>query len=340
MIRYILTCLILILSASIAFAQSDRNINIFIDKSFELIESNAINTDDLENIKDWLYTKSESAVSLDEIAPLYKEVFKRLNDHHGNLQYKGKSYGWNKPLNSENPYVKSRLKSEKIVVSDVLNGSYGYIRIPGNTDYAFKKVDSIASDIVSHVNSISSSRIKGWIVDLRWNTGGNMYPIILGLKDFIGDNIIFGGFQNHKGESTGKWEVANGSMLIDGVELPHIPSINKPKLQETPLVILTSTYTASAGEMTAISLIGRSKTWVVGEATADYTTAVQGFKINTYTDINLSTDNVVDRNRKVYKSSIVPDIEVIGGDDLDDMLNDKKISRALTILDEQSIPLQ
>lgn len=331
--KYILLGSILI--SHLSFSQTNDSIRTFIEKSFDLIESNSINTQNIDSIKSWLYTESQKFTSMDDIAPLYEEVFKRLNDHHGNLKYKGKTYGWHVPLKIENTYIKSRLKNEKSVVSTVLNGEFGYIRIPGNNDFAFKKVDSIASDIVAHINMVNSAEIKGWIIDLRLNTGGNMYPILLGLKDFIGDEVVFGGFRNSKDESSGKWEITDSKMLIDGIELTQKSHVDRPIPITTPLVILTSACTASAGELTAISLIGRPYTTIIGEPTANYTTAVQGFKINEYAGINLSTDYVADRNNKVYKSSIVPDLEVIGGDDLGDMLKDEKINRALEFLRRQ-----
>lgn len=121
-------------------------------------------------------------------------------------------------------------------------------------------------------------------------------------------------------------------MLIDGIELVRKTQLKIPIKQDIPIVILTSCYTASAGEMTAISLIGRKNTFVVGEPTADYTTAVQGFKINKDAMLNLSTDYVVDRNSKVYTNNVHPDTEVVQGDNLEDLLKDKKILEALRML--------
>jgi len=331
--KYILLGFIFI--SHLSFSQTNDSIRTFIDKSFDFIETNSINTANIGSIKSWLYAESEKLTSTDSLAPLYEEVFKRLNDYHGNLKYKGKTYGWQAPLNIENTYVKNRLKNAKSVVSTVLNGEFGYIRIPGNNDFAFKKVDSIASDIVAHINKVNATEIKGWIIDLRFNTGGNMYPILLGLKDFIGDDLVFGGFRNSKDEPSGKWEIIDSRMLIDGMQLTPTCSVASTIPVTVPLVILTSAYTASAGEMAAIALMGRPNTTVIGEKTANYTTAVQGFKINAYAGINLSTDYVVDRNNKVYKSSIVPDVEVIGGDDLENMLKDDKINKALELFRRQ-----
>ncbi len=334
MVKFFFVSFFLLFYSS-SFAQSFKSDSIrsFVDKSIELIRSNAVDTSNIKSIQNTLYNKAKDLKTVSEAAPLYTEVFKLLKDHHGGLKYKGKTYGWNQPSSSSNIYLKSKLNSEKAVVSQIINRTTGYIRIPGNNDFAFKKVDSIANDIVSHINEVNSEKIKAWIIDLRINTGGNMYPVLLGLSDFIGNNnIVFGGFRNAKGESSGKWEIKDGKMLIDGIELLRQTHLKNPIRKDIPIVILTSCYTASAGEMTALSLIGRQNTYIIGEPTAAFTTAVQGFKINNVAGLNLSTDYVVDRNSKIYKSNITPDYEVLLGDNFEDLQKDQKIKIALEVL--------
>jgi len=329
---FLLACFFLVTSFLRSQQFKNDSVKSFIDKSVDLIKSNSIHTENLSLIKNELYTKAKDFNSLDQIPSLYNEVFKKLEDHHGSLKYKGKTYGWNKALSSNNAYLKERIKTEKKVVSSVIDNKYGYIRIPENNDFAFKKVDSLANDIVDHINLVNSDKIEGWIIDLRLNTGGNMYPILLGLKEFIGNNLVFGGFRNAQDQSTGKWEIKDGKMVIDGVELERKSALNRPFNKNVPIIILTSCYTASAGEMTAISFIGRPNTWIVGEPTANYTTAVQGFKINNIAGINLSTDYVVDRNLKVYNRNIIPNFEVLSNDNLEDLKKDGKIIKALALL--------
>jgi len=334
MYKYSFLYLSLFISVSF-FSQNFKNdsVKLFVDQSIDLIQNNAVDTSKIESIKRGLYTKGQNLDQVSELPSLYTEVFELLGDHHGGLKYKGRTHGWNKAQGANNAYLKARLKSETMVKSQVLGKNTGYIRIPGNSDFSFKKVDSIANDISTHINEINSAKIKAWIIDLRMNTGGNMYPILLGLKEFIGsDNVVFGGFRNSKGESSGQWEIQDGKMLIDGIELVRQVSLTMPIKKDIPIVVLTSCYTASAGEMTAISLIGSKNTLIVGEPTADYTTAVQGFSINADAGLNLSTDYVVDRSSKVYKSHIQPDIEVIGGDNLEDLMMDKKVRKALEVL--------
>lgn len=334
MFKYSLLLVSLLISVQSSSQQfKNDSVKIFVDKSLDLMRSNAVNISKIDLITKELYSKAQNLDQVSEAAPLYPKVFELLADYHGNLKYKGKTYGWSKPGGSGNAYLKGMLKNEKSVISQVIHKNIGYIRIPGNDDFAFKKVDSIANDITDHINRINSGKMEGWIIDLRVNTGGNMYPILLGLKEFIAtENIVFGGFRNSKGESSGQWEIKDGKLLIDGIELIRTVKLNKPIQKDTPIIILTSTYTASAGEMTAIAMIGRRNTHVVGEPTANHTTAVQGFRINAHAGLNLSTDYVVDRNLKVYKKNINPDVEVLKGDNLEDLNKDKKVIKALEIL--------
>lgn len=331
--RYIVAVLFSFVLPQLSKAQTFKNdsIKLFLDSAMALIKANSINAGNLVSIKNVLYERSKDLTSMDEVAPLFEDVFKGLDDYHGSLKYKGKTYGWTKESSYVNPYLKAKLKTETKVSSQLINGNYGYIRIPGNNDFGFKKVDSLANDIVSNINIIDNKSIKGWIIDLRVNTGGNMYPILLALKEFIGNNVIFGGFRNAQNESSGNWEIKDHHLLIDGTPLERKSSLTYPNKERIPIVMLTSGYTASAGEMTAISFIGRPDVYVVGEPTANYTTAVQGFEIGKSAAINLSTDYVIDRNHKVYKSSIVPDFEILRGDDFEHISKDAKIRKALQL---------
>ena len=334
MIRFSLVHILVFFYIS-SFAQTFKNDSIksFVDTSISLIRSNAIDTSNINLIESLLYNKAKDLDAVSDLAPLYTGVFELLKDHHGSLKYKARTYGWDRPERPENAYLKEKLKTEKAVVSQIIDHTIAYLRIPGNNDFAFKKVDSIANDLTYHINKLSTAKIKAWIIDLRINTGGNMYPIFLGLQEFIGDqNIIFGGFRNAQGLSSGQWEIRDGHMRIDGIELLRQAQLKNPIKKDIPIVILTSCYTASAGEMTAISLIGRKNTYIFGEPTADYTTAVQGFTINKDAGINLSTDYVVDRNSKIYTGNILPDVEVLQGDNFENLKKDKKIIKALQLL--------
>lgn len=68
-----------------------------------------------------MYDKAKVLTSISDLVPIYSEVFELLNDHHGGLKYRSKTYGWNKPLGSDNVYLKGKLKTEKGIVSQVID---------------------------------------------------------------------------------------------------------------------------------------------------------------------------------------------------------------------------
>ncbi len=149
----------LMLFSQLSFAQTNDSIRIFIDRSFDLIKEHSISVRNIDSIKSWLCTESEKLASLDEVAPLYEHVFRGLDDSHGNLTYKGKTYGWRVPLNRENAYIKTRLKNEKSVVSAELQDRFGYIRIPGNNDLPLRK-STVLLLILSHTSIRSILKIS------------------------------------------------------------------------------------------------------------------------------------------------------------------------------------
>ncbi|MGJ1414146.1 hypothetical protein AACH28_05040 [Sphingobacterium thalpophilum] len=129
--------LILLFSSRYAFSQTFKNDSVksFVDKSIELISANSIHKENLEVIKRELYNKAQNLNAIDEAATLYEAVFRQLNDYHGGLKYKGKTYGWNNPNVMTNVYLKNRLNTEKSTFSEVIDHKVGYLRIVGNSDF-------------------------------------------------------------------------------------------------------------------------------------------------------------------------------------------------------------
>ena len=62
----------------------------------------------------------------------------------------------------------------------LLEGNIGYLNIPGFLSTDQKVIDSFANQIHNAIRELDNkANITGWIVDLRNNTGGNMWPMVL-----------------------------------------------------------------------------------------------------------------------------------------------------------------
>lgn len=306
----------------------------YLDKSLLIIEANALNSKkvDWKQLRENVYSKASGAKRYEDVLSIYPYIFEQIDDHHGSLKYKDKTYSWNKRNEIKvNNTIKAATKQYSSVRSEKIGREVGYILIPGNNDFRGQHMDSISRDIKNAIAKINDKHIKGWIIDLRINTGGNMYPMIAGLTEFIGEGRV-GGFITPGNQADGDWIIKDGAFYVDSVKVTPVKYEGYPIKKEVPIAVLISGNTASSGEMTAITTIGRHKSILIGEPTAGYTTTNLGFKLNEYSGLNLAVDYATDRNGKVYPKNITPEILIIEGDNFEDLGKDQKVRKAISWL--------
>ena len=190
-------------------------------------------------------------------------------------------------------------------IGHLIDDSYGYLKIEGfEGDEALQK--KLATDIQDVIASLDQGHLKGWIVDLRLNGGGNMHPMIAGLGPLLGNGDL-GSFLGPN--ENPKWSYRDGSEIV-GKETQVTIKPYLLKNTNLPIAILISPMTASSGEATAISFIGAPHTTVIGTPSAGLTT---GNTMETLSDgaaINLCECVEADRTGKKYGGSITPKLIV------------------------------
>ncbi|WP_316804369.1 S41 family peptidase [Pedobacter nototheniae] len=330
--KYLLMLLLLLssfnLMAQEPMADSVKN---FLDSSLNIIQKHALNSKKVnwEILRSQIYHKASGAKTYEDILPLYRYIFEQIDDHHGSLKFKGKTYGWNgKTPIIASEAIKKASKQYKEVRSEKIGSAIGYLLVPGNSDFRGQLMDSISKSIKNAIAKVNDKNIKGWIIDLRVNDGGNMYPMIAGLTDFIGEGKV-GGFINADNVPQGTWIIKDGTFYVDSIKVTNVKYEGYPLKKDIPIAVLIAGYTASSGEMTAISTIGRKKSILIGENSAGYTTTNLGFEINKDAGLNLAVDYPVDRNGEIYPVNLKPAILVEGGDNFEKLTEDKKITEAI-----------
>ncbi len=301
----------------------------FLDKSLDIVQANAINRDSINwpELRNRIYQKATGAKSIDDILPIYPYLFEQIGDHHGALKFKGKSYNWKHSAAYSNHTVIAAVKIYDTVIVKRLSGNIGYILLPGNDDFSSRRINSDAQKIRDAIAVIDDKNIKGWIVDLRINTGGNMYQMLAGLGNLLGDGKI-GGFINQHQQEDGVWSIRNGNIFIDSSQVSSIANVKRGKSKLLPIAVLISGQTASSGEVVAISTIGRKAAILIGENSAGYTTGNQGFLINKDAGLNLAVSFEADRLGHIYKNDVSPVIAIQGGDDFENPDADRKVIAA------------
>ncbi|MFC0610168.1 S41 family peptidase [Rufibacter quisquiliarum] len=177
-----------------------------------------------------------------------------------------------------------------------------------------------ANTIRSIIEKIDTENtVTGWIVDLRHNGGGNMWPMIAGLNALVEDGTA-GYFV--QGKLKIPWLNENGK--INGKQKPV--NTYKIKNKKVKIAILFDGKTGSSGEMTVVSFLRLPNVKSFGQKSAGYTTANYNFPLSNGGQLLLARTYVMDRTGKSYKGEITPDLAV---SDLSNTKNDNVIKTAI-----------
>lgn len=190
----------------------------------------------------------------------------------------------------------------------VVHGKYGYVEVPG-----FSGTQEMATDYATSLQKIlrkldASSNLRGWLIDIRANTGGNMWPMIAGLGPFFPDGEV-GAFQYSSGSQP--WFYGSGDALIGRQVLAHSNLAYELRHKTLPIVVLTEKYTASSGEAVLIAFKGMQNVKFVGAPSYGVPTANNPFPLEDGAILNLCVAVDADRTGKSYDSRIAPDVEAV-----------------------------
>ena len=185
-----------------------------------------------------------------------------------------------------------------------MDNGIGYLRIVGIGPGDVKE----QSDFIRQgLTDLKSKAVDKWIVDLRFNGGGNMGPMISGLAPLIGEGFVAGAI--NKDNEIRDFTIENGQFFNYGrlvCEMDNLPEI---KTNEK-VAVLVSRYTISSGELVAIAFKGRDNTTFIGEETAGYTTGNGYDKINDELVLIISQDVFIDRNKNKYDVKVGVDEKI------------------------------
>lgn len=189
-----------------------------------------------------------------------------------------------------------------------MKGDIAYIFMPTFSG-GFSARDTAFADALQRIIAkLDDQGPRGWILDLRENGGGDMWPMMAGIGSLLGEGEN-GRFLTHGQTST--WWYRDGTAGYDTWSRAAITG--KPHTLRVPapaVAVLTSGKTASSGEAIVVAFKGRPSTRFFGQPTYGQSTANQGYPLSDRATIYLTTGTYVDRTGRVYGKSIAPD-EVI-----------------------------
>ena len=173
-----------------------------------------------------------------------------------------------------------------------------------------------AVELQRRVRDADSSPRCGWIVDLRNNSGGNMWPMLLGVEPLLripGAGIQVVGMLRGVGPNV-PWESHDGTLMVKGRPMLGFGQAGY-RLREpgVPVAVLLGERTASSGEATALAFRGRPDSRSFGAPTAGFATSNSSIRLPDGTLFLLTDTLMADRNGVGDGGPIVPD-QVTEGD--------------------------
>jgi carboxyl-terminal processing protease len=163
--------------------------------------------------------------------------------------------------------------------------------------------DAYATTVADGIDHAAAGTC-GWIVDLRGNVGGNMYPMLSGVASLIPDGPALSFRDRHGGDAVVSVR-PNGAALGESV---FVDVGDRAKLTGVPLAVLQDDRTASSGEAVLASFRGLDGVRTFGVPSAGYSSANVSATLYDGATLVLTESAYVDRTGRNYdEQSIDPD---------------------------------
>jgi carboxyl-terminal processing protease len=179
----------------------------------------------------------------------------------------------------------------------------GYLELPHfeASEQAAKHYVMLAQNAIRTADQVGTC---GWIVDLRNNDGGNMWPMLAGVGPILGEGVA-GSFVEPDGIKQA-WGYFNGQAQLAGSTIIGAESPYHLKHSLPPVAVLTGPVTASSGEAITVAFRGRPQTRSFGEPTDGVPTANDTFPLSDGALLVLTVAVDADRTGQTYDSAIAP----------------------------------
>ena len=232
------------------------------------------------------------ATTAAETYPAIRELLARLGDHHSFMMPARQSAQWVGGTLAKNPLPTVRS----------LGGGTGYVSVPGYLGGDSAGYREYTRGAHALLESVARSANCGWILDLRQDDGGNMWPMLAGLKPFLGAVPV--GNTARPGESGSPW--------IAGTLVNVEPPASLAPLESATVAVLIGPRTASSGEAVAVAFHGRPRTRLFGQPSAGLANSNSTLRLPGGAIMYVMSAIDVDRNGQRFGEKVMPD-ETING---------------------------
>jgi hypothetical protein len=312
----------------------------YLDTAVNIIRQNALYKDSV----DWQYVEkclpifSEGAQTTTDCYSTIRFVLEQLGDKHSSLTEPEAQQAWLQEKTEEElfkiPFAEGQILDKNIGYIQMKRFSTGNLKeqitFADSLHRLIKKLDK--AEILSDNGVKTKSGLRGWIVDLRENTGGNCWPMLAGIGPILGEGTAgyFASPDPHKKEFNYEmWGYEHGFSISEkGVKMVELTQPYKVR-KDLPIAVLIGEKTGSSGEVIVTSFKNHPRARLFGEPTGGYSTANWIYTLSDNATIELTFSVYADRKKVHYGKKIDPDVIVKNTTTNPDLTNDDVIKEAI-----------
>ncbi|MEK4425702.1 S41 family peptidase [Solibacillus sp. FSL K6-1523] len=239
-----------------------------------------------EETKAKLEKKMKKVSVYEDTYPFLKEALQEGGGKHSFL------------LTKENKQALSAQDEMPVVTRE---GDVLLIKLPQHSDaaaYGKQYAETALQEIQINTD------IKGAIVDLRGNSGGDMGPMVTAVSPFLKDGDLFY-FEFLDGEMGVKLE--DGKSIGGGTQ---VATDSAPFKLDVPVAVLIDDQTASSGEAVLMAFMGQPHAKTFGQPTAGYASANMTLPLYNEAMINVTVAyNKTLDGEMFFDNPVPPDVE-------------------------------
>lgn len=228
---------------------------------------------------------------------------RELGDRHSYLQSAAASRAL-----AAAPVSNARTGSPPMAPNGRRLGRVGYLQVPGFAGGTPVQQVEFAEILRNTVQAIGETGICGWLVDLRQNTGGNLWPMLAGLGPVLGEGELAASVYPD-GRRVAVWHRGGQAGFGEYTQL----RVRSPyRAAALPVAVLLGPATASSAEVLAVAFRGRPQTRSFGAPTRGLSAGNRTFALSDGASLVLTVAATSDMAGRVYLGPIAPD-EVVAG---------------------------
>ena len=268
----------------------------YLEEVVRILQANSINRAAINWVlfKQNLLAQASGANTIEQAYPAVEFAIVALGDKHTQF------YGAHPVKGLEIPPAKQLPRyPDEPVPEDI-----GYIRIPWVVG-SQEKLEAYITQVQAQIRARDKPALKGWIVDLRGNIGGNMWPMLVGVGPVLGEDTL--GYCIDANNTKTAWRYEKGKALSDGDIQAETANYYTLRSANPVVAVLTDTLTASSGEAVAVAFKARKHTRSFGAGTCGVSTSRSRFYLSDGSVLLLTTAVFADRRLVRYGHSLAPD---------------------------------